>query len=341
LSLKLRVGLTALAVAALVFCVVTLLIRALPLSNVIVLVIAVGSPYVTLVAVAGLVFSALARRFLLSSAAVVVLVATLVVQIPWYYFGHPVESKQDAHIRVLSSNLRKGRADAPSFVGLARASADVVTVSELTPEEVERFSQAGIESVFPYSLLLPAPDAAGIGMWSRFPLAFVPPSRPRDTAILAARLRIPGVRMDPLVASVHIGSPVAHDKDSFADWRTGIADTNEAMTDFTDAAGPAAVIVAGDFNSTPDMRQFRDLLTNGYRDAVEQTGAGFAPTFPSRPWHPPLITIDHLLTRHASATSIRTVYVPGSDHRALLATVEAPVHQPKDTSLGIGSLNGK
>ena len=72
------------------------------------------------------------------------------------------------------------------------------------------------------------------------------------------------------------------------------------MDDFADAAGPAAVIVAGDFNSTPDMRQFRDLLTNGYRDAVEQTGAGFAPTFPSRTWHPPLITIDHVLTRQAA-----------------------------------------
>ena len=97
------------------------------------------------------------------------------------------------------------------------------------------------------------------------------------------------------------------------------------MDDFADIAEPAAVIVAGDFNSTPDMRQFRDLLTNGYRDCANQTGAGFAPTFPSRTWHPPLITIDHVLTRQAACSSIRTLYVRGSDHRSLLATVDVPL----------------
>jgi endonuclease/exonuclease/phosphatase (EEP) superfamily protein YafD len=73
------------------------------------------------------------------------------------------------------------------------------------------------------------------------------------------------------------------------------------------------------------MRQFRDLLTNGYRDAVEQTGAGFAPTFPSNRWYPPVITIDHILTRNASASPVGTIEVPGSDHRALLATVRVPL----------------
>jgi endonuclease/exonuclease/phosphatase (EEP) superfamily protein YafD len=32
-----------------------------------------------------------------------------------------------------------------------------------------------------------------------------------------------------------------------------------------------------------------------------------------------------VLTRQAAATSIRTVYVRGSDHRALLATVGVPL----------------
>ena len=58
---------------------------------------------------------------------------------------------------------------------------------------------------------------------------------------------------------------------------------------------------------------------------MEQTGAGFAPTFPSHSWHPALITIDHVLTRGSIASSIRTVTVPGTDHRALLATVDVPL----------------
>jgi endonuclease/exonuclease/phosphatase (EEP) superfamily protein YafD len=319
-----RVHLTALAHVALLFSVATLVARALPLSNVIALVVAVGSPYVPLVALSGLAMSVLCRRILLSIVAVAVVAVTVAVQVPWYYFGRPADVGQHADVRVLSSNLRKGRADASSFVALAKANADVITVSELTPGEVQRFSQAGIEEVFPYSVLTPAPGAAGIGLYSRFPLAAAPPAKHRG-AVAAARLHVPGVRFDPLVASVHVTSPVAHDANSFGSWRSGITATKAELDDLAEAAGPAAVIVAGDFNSTPDMRQFRDLLTNGYRDAVEQTGAGIAPTFPSRTWHPPLITIDHVLTRQAAATSIRTVYIRGSDHRALLATVEVPL----------------
>jgi endonuclease/exonuclease/phosphatase (EEP) superfamily protein YafD len=314
----------ALSLVALLFSVATLVARALPLSNVIALVVAVGSPYVPLVALAGVVMFVLCRRIVLSIVTVAVLAVTVAVQVPWYYFGRPADIGQHADIRVLSSNLRKGQADAPSFVELAKANADVITVSELTPEEAQRFSQAGIEEAFPYSVLTPAPDAGGIGLYSRFPLAVPPPAK-RPSTVATARLRVPGVRFNPLVASMHVFSPVAYDANSFGIWRIGITATKAELDDFAEAAGPAAVIVAGDFNSTPDMREFRDLLTNGYRDAVEQTGAGFASTFPSRTWHPPFITIDHVLTRQAAATSIRTVYIRGSDHRALLATVEVPL----------------
>src|SRR5689334_16381688 len=137
------------------------------------LVVAVGSLYIPFVAMSGLVLSVLCRRVLLSIIAVVVVVATAAVQASWYYFGRPADVGQHADIRVLSSNLRKGQADASSFVGLAEASADVITVSELTPEEARRFSEAGIEKAFRHSLLFPEPGAAGIGLWSRFPLTAV------------------------------------------------------------------------------------------------------------------------------------------------------------------------
>jgi endonuclease/exonuclease/phosphatase (EEP) superfamily protein YafD len=232
------------------------------------------------------------------------------VQVPWYYFGNPADVGQHVDIRVLSSNLRRGRANASSFVELAKANADVITVSELTSEEVERFSRAGIAAAFPYSVLTPAADAGGIGLYSRCPVTTSPRAK-HGVTIAAAQLRVPGVRFDPLVASLHVISPVASDADTFGLSRFGITSTKAEVGDFAETAGPAAVIVAG-FNSTPDMRQFRDLLTNGFGDAVEQTGAGFGPTFPSRTWHPPLITIDHVLTRRATATTIRTVYITGS-----------------------------
>ena len=73
------------------------------------------------------------------------------------------------------------------------------------------------------------------------------------------------------------------------------------------------------------MRQFRDLLTDGYHDAVEQTGSGFAPTLPADTRFPPAITIDHALTRNAVAASIMAFELTGSDHRSPLANISVPI----------------
>lgn len=287
--------------------------------------VAVSAAYTPLLAIAGVVLAALSRRVVLSIAALLVLTATLAVQVNWYSVSRPVDVGPHTDIRVLSSNLRKGRADAASFVRLAKDNADVITVSELTPEAAQRFSRAGLEKTFPYFLLYPVPGTGGIGMWSRFPIVDAIPKKHRYPGFITARLQIPGVRLNPLVTSLHITSPLTRWGLAFNEWQIGISGTKARLDALAKAAGPAAVIVAGDFNSTPDMRQFRDLLTNGYRDAVDQTGAGFGPTFPSRSWHPPVITIDHVLTRQAAASAIRTVYIRGSDHRAVLATVQVPL----------------
>lgn len=324
MSRRLRRILTALSTVALVYSVLALIARTFPLPNIVALLMAVGMPYVPLVALSVLVISLLGRRVVLSLAAVVVMTTALAVQLPWYYLGRPTEVAQHTDLRVLSSNLRKGRADPAFFVGLARENADVLTVSELTPEAVERFARAGIDDAFPYSVLLPGRGAAGVGLWSRFPLRSVKAGA-EYVAMVAADVDVPGVRFNPIVASVHTTSPLAAKSDSFDQWRRGIEDTKARLDSFAKMARTGAVIAAGDFNSTPDMRQFRDLLTGGYRDAVQQTAAGFAPTFPNSNWVPPVITIDHVLTRNAAASSIDTVRIPGSDHRALLATIEVPL----------------
>jgi endonuclease/exonuclease/phosphatase family metal-dependent hydrolase len=85
-------------------------------------------------------------------------------------------------------------------------------------------------------------------------------------------------------------------------------------------AGDGAVLAAGDFNSTNDIREFRGMLTDGYRDAAEQAGAPFAPTYPADRFTP-VIAIDHVLTRNATGTGVQTVRVPGTDHMALIVDV--------------------
>ena len=313
-----------LAAIALTFVAVALVARRQPVSTIPRLILSVGSTFVPVVAVAGLILAVFSRRVLLSITAVILLMITVAVQASWYYVAHTSDVGAHTDIRVLSSNLRYGRADPMFFVALAKSSADVITVAELTPEAVGRFNQAGIAETFPHSLLIPAPGPGGIGLWSRYPLIPLSASRHRGVQMPAARLQIPGVAHDPVLASAHIMSPVSDRVNTVEDWRDGMAGAKAQLDNFAAAAGPGAVIVGGDYNSTPDMRQFRDLLTDGYHDAVEQTGSGFAPTFPADTRFPPVITIDHVLTRNAVVSSVMTIEMPGSDHRSLLATVQVP-----------------
>ncbi|MCK0173782.1 endonuclease/exonuclease/phosphatase family protein [Mycolicibacterium sp. F2034L] len=309
----------------LAICVIALVARTFPLPNIAALPLAIGAAYVPAAAFLGLMAATSYRRPLLSAAAALVLLAGVTVQGPWYYGGEAGSDGQHTALRVLSSNLRKGQADPATIVRLAQSNADVITFSELTPEMVQRLQGAGLDDTFPHSLLEPEPGAGGIGLWSRHPVTSLTFRSVPNTSMVAAQIQTPDVRFSPIITSVHVMSPLAADTNTFEQWRSGIAATKARLDDFADLAGPGAVIVGGDFNSTPDMRQFRDLLTNGYRDAVEQTGSGFSPTFPVHDWIPPLITIDHILTHNAAASSIKTVTIPGSDHRALLATIKVPL----------------
>lgn len=316
----------ALAVLALLYVVVAMVVRTLPLTNLPALVLAASFPYVPLTALCGLILSALCRKKLLAVVGIVLLTISVAIQVPWHNLGRTSDlGPRTAELRVLSSNIQKGEAHAAAFIDLAADSADIITMSELTAEAAARFRDGGLRKTFPYSILIPRPGAGGMGLWSRYPLMGLRASK-YGSNFIAARVRVPGVPNDPLVASVHLMSPLAGGANTFEEWDHRITAAKSEFADYAETAGPAAVIIAGDFNATPDMRQFRDLLDVGYRDAVNQTGAGFSPTYSPHPAIPPLITIDHVLTRNSAAQSIHTVDIPGSDHRALLATVAVPTN---------------
>jgi len=176
------------ALIAVAFTATALLARAQPVTTIPRLILSVGSTFVPVLALLGLVLALLSRRILLTLIAVFLVTATLATQVSWYYLGRAPEINPHKDVRVLSSNLRYGRADATAFVGLAKSSADVITVAELTPEAVTRFTEAGIDDTFPHSLLLPGPGAGGIGLWSRYPLTPLSASRHRGVQMPAARL---------------------------------------------------------------------------------------------------------------------------------------------------------
>ena len=144
-------------------------------------------------------------------------------------------------------------------------------------------------------------------------------------ALVSARIRVAGISMDPTVVVAHMSSPWPQPIDR---WRSDLDRLPVTLLEVAEQSSGGSVIVAGDLNSTTDMRPFRGLLRNGYRDAAEQSGAGIVPTFPADWRLPPFIAIDHILTRSCTATSLRTIKIAGSDHRGLAATLMIPRSSP-------------
>jgi endonuclease/exonuclease/phosphatase (EEP) superfamily protein YafD len=134
---------------------------------------------------------------------------------------------------------------------------------------------------------------------------------------LGVRLQVPGCAVDPTVVAVHLESPV-----DIVGWRADLAALPTMLREADAWAGAGAVMVAGDFNSTLDMRPFRNGLA-GYADAVRQAGAGYPATFPNlRRGTVPLFVIDHVLTLRCTATGAHTAGIAGSDHRALVTEIQ-------------------
>jgi len=86
---------------------------------------------------------------------------------------------------------------------------------------------------------------------------------------------------------------------------------------------PRPLLVAGDFNATWGNRGFRAILSTGLTDGAAARGQDFDMTWSqSMTPLPPLVRIDHVLTGPGVVvTAIHTEPGPGSDHRALAATV--------------------
>lgn len=91
-------------------------------------------------------------------------------------------------------------------------------------------------------------------------------------------------------------------------------------------AGPTPAVVAGDFNATLDHSVLRTAMA-GCGDAAAQRGDGLIPT-----WGPTDLLrhtigpqIDHVLaTDGITASAFQVLDIPGSDHRAIMATLRVP-----------------
>lgn len=281
------------------------------------------STHLLALAPVSVVLLAAGRRWIGAGLAAALTVAAVVAVAPTYA-GDPVEVPGGQPLTFLTANVRLGEADAEGVVAaVQRSGADVVSLQELTPSLRRQLETAGLDELLPHSLVHAAPGADGIGLWSRSPLTDGIRHDELTFPAVSARIVLPGGRPGPTVLGVHAAGPWPQAAD---DWVRDMAKLPALLQGLAREADErdSAVLVGGDFNATWGNAQFRDLLQDGYRDAAEQLGARWTATFPSGMAVPPVIGIDHVLVRGAGLQDLRTVTVPGSDHRGLLATVGLP-----------------
>lgn len=296
--------------------IVGLAARWIPIVNRLLLALAAAVPYLVLGAPVAAVLFGTVGNWPLAAVAVATTAAAAVVQIPLF---RRAKAPSGTALRFLSANLRYGRAEAEPVVRYAEESADIVALQELTPAALARLEAAGLDRLFPYRALREMDEPGGVGIWSRHPITDIRIDDGFWLGMLAVTVQLPGAGSATTVMTVHLSAPWP---DPLQGWRDDLARLADTLLKAAQASsGP--VLLAGDLNATPDMREFRRLLRQGYRDAGAQAGAGVVRTHPADIVAPPVFAVDHILTRGYVATSVRTLQVPGSDHRALLAQLVA------------------
>ncbi|WP_457974560.1 endonuclease/exonuclease/phosphatase family protein [Arthrobacter sp. D1-17] len=302
------------------------------------------TPWLVVPAILALGLTVAGRRGWLTALAAAVLAA----QLFWLFpldAGRPSPDSPVAgtRITVLSINSQFGQADAAETVRIIREhGVDLLAVQEHTQDLEDRLAAQGLQRLLPHIFSDPRDDASGSAIYSAHPMEAVgvlPDTRfPMPTVRLTIRQRDRASVLE--VTNVHAFPPVAG---RAAQWRSDLAALERlAATGTRDTPGQSNRLLSGDFNATFDHAEFRAVLDGGgvldagstgpdgggggkLVDVGSAAGLRLLPTWPMEGPPLPGIAIDHLVTSPLIASSGYAVHrVPGTDHAAVLATLEIP-----------------
>ncbi|WP_367323629.1 endonuclease/exonuclease/phosphatase family protein [Streptomyces sp. HUAS ZL42] len=269
-----------------------------------------GAALSVLVLVAVLAVPALRSRWTIAVVAIVTS-AQVVLLIPRFVPHRQHVPAQAPVLRVATLNANVGAEDASALVRLVETERiDVLAVQQLPSAGIAELTEAGLDKLLPYHELHPEYDSS---IYSRIPLSHggvlqADTAWPQTTADVTV-----GGRTVRLVA-VHTFYPLGNAKR----WTRDMS----ALTSAARHSGPDTVFL-GDFNATLDHAPMRDLLESGLTDTHAELGHGWARTWPvGKPLVPPMVQLDHVLHGSGMAgVSVSERTVPGTDHRAVVATL--------------------
>jgi endonuclease/exonuclease/phosphatase (EEP) superfamily protein YafD len=276
-----------------------------------VIVVTAFAPYLAVGAVLALALFLLRRRWIGVALSVAATVLLVLVELPLYLPTFDDGATHGAALTLLQANLRLGSADATDLVRqVVTDHVDLLTVEELSPEEVARLDAAGIAAALPYRFVNPHEGGDGIGLFSRFPLSEQAYDG-HDFSLGVESAQAAGPTGPITVYAVHLTPPWPYPSHHW------VSEIGRLRTMLRQSPASEPLLVGGDFNATYDNPQLRALLGDGIDDADRGSGAGLLPTYPADRFFPPLLGIDHVLTRGLTATDVHTVTLTGSDHRGL------------------------
>jgi endonuclease/exonuclease/phosphatase (EEP) superfamily protein YafD len=230
--------------------------------------------------------------------------------------GNEHTTSDDAPLLLLSANLLLVNPKPDSCAAAVHAlQADVVVTLETTSTLNEHLDHHMVAAYGPVRM---------VGTGSRGSMATVRVKRGVEV-VSVGRVRVgvdelPEVVVrhaghDVRVIGVHLHAPVK--QEHLRAWRSELAELR-LLVDEATACGQRLVL-AGDFNASsahPGLRRLLGIM----RDALIGLNRHLVATWPVRRGVVPLMGIDHVLTTSGvRCLSVRTLVVPGSDHRALLA----------------------
>jgi endonuclease/exonuclease/phosphatase (EEP) superfamily protein YafD len=216
-------------------------------------------------------------------------------------------------LRLVSANVLAQNRTPEKVIEFVRAAdADLVLLVDAGGRDW-RGALGRLRDAYPHHAQQAWQARARVNLFSRWPLVFEQVRKaPRSwRPYLVAKLAVEGRTLE--VVGVHPSSPSPSRPGKTRRRNRELDHFAEVVKD-TDAA----VIVAGDFNTTPWSPHFQDLLAAaGLRNAA--AGKGYIPTWPTWFW-PARIPIDHVLLKGPIAvTSMRRGPAIGSDHFPIIA----------------------
>jgi endonuclease/exonuclease/phosphatase (EEP) superfamily protein YafD len=265
------------------------------------------------------------RRWILAAASVLMAATQVILVTPELSAASalPHDLGRATKLRIFDANVYEGN---PTMAGYAaeirRDRPDIVTLEEASPGDVDQLSARGALDRLPYQFWNHGLGSRSLVIISRFRLGPTSASAVDGQPYLA-RTTIEIPRRPLALWIVHTTAPIDPSVQAWNDELDGIHG-------FLRAQHPGRLLVVGDFNATWGNRGFRAILATGLVDGAAARGDALDMTWSqlTSPL-PPLIRIDHVLTGPGVVvSSIHSAPGPGSDHRALIATVDLLAPSP-------------